>query len=149
MRLLQSVLSRLKPTEKPQHKFVAHLLGLMLMRPAHATFRNMRRYSPHHKRALHDGTTPTGIGYCLTRQPSPKSSLLSRTKLWALTPLSCPKVVHAPISSIASGMVAIAARRKSSKFNVEQTPLSAVTSDAEDTRIDVLEEITAVMYLVM
>ena len=31
MRLLQSVLSCLKQTKKPQHKFVTHLLGLMLM----------------------------------------------------------------------------------------------------------------------
>jgi hypothetical protein len=40
MRLLQSVLSRLKQTKKPQRKFVAHLLGLLLMLPGHATFRN-------------------------------------------------------------------------------------------------------------
>jgi hypothetical protein len=50
MRLLQSVLSCLKQTKKPQHKFVTHLLGLMLMLPGHATFRNMSRYSPSHER---------------------------------------------------------------------------------------------------
>jgi hypothetical protein len=52
MRLLQSVLSRLKPTKKPQRKFVTHLLGLMLMLPGHATFRNMSRYSLYHERTF-------------------------------------------------------------------------------------------------
>jgi hypothetical protein len=50
MRLLQSVLSCLKQTKKPQHKCVTPLLGLRLMRPGHATFRNMSRYSPYHDR---------------------------------------------------------------------------------------------------
>ena len=52
MRLLQSVLSCLKQTKQPQHKFVTHLLGLMLMLPGHATFRNMSRYSPYHERTF-------------------------------------------------------------------------------------------------
>jgi len=52
MRLLQSVLSCLKQTKKPQHKFITHLLGLMLMLPGHATFRNMSRYSPYHERTF-------------------------------------------------------------------------------------------------
>ena len=52
MRLLQSVLSRLKHTKKPQRKFVAHLLGLLLMLPGHTTFRNMSRYSPYHERTF-------------------------------------------------------------------------------------------------
>lgn len=52
MRLLQSVLSRLNQTKKPQRKFVTHLLGLLLMFPGHATFRNMSRYSPYHERTF-------------------------------------------------------------------------------------------------
>ena len=52
MRLLQSVLNCLKQTKKPQHKFVTHLLGLMLMLPGHATFRNMSRYSSYHERTF-------------------------------------------------------------------------------------------------
>ena len=52
MRLLHSVLSRLKQTKQPQYKFVTHLLGLMLMLPGHATFRNMSRYSPYHERTF-------------------------------------------------------------------------------------------------
>jgi SRSO17 transposase len=52
MRLLQSVLSCLNQTKKPQRKFVTHLLGLLLMLPGHATFRNMSRYSPYHERTF-------------------------------------------------------------------------------------------------
>ncbi len=52
MRLLQSVLRCLKQTKQPQHQFVTHLLGLMLMLPGHATFRNMSRYSPYPERTF-------------------------------------------------------------------------------------------------
>jgi hypothetical protein len=52
MRLLQRVLSGLQQTQKPQRKFVTHLLGLLLMLPGHATFRNMSRYSPYHERTF-------------------------------------------------------------------------------------------------
>ena len=52
MRLLQSVLPTLHQTKKPQQKFVAHLLRLLLMFPGHATFRNLRRYSAYHERTL-------------------------------------------------------------------------------------------------
>ena len=52
MRLLQSVLNCLKQTKKSQHKFVTHLLGLMLMLPGHATFRNLSRYSPYHEKTF-------------------------------------------------------------------------------------------------
>ena len=52
MRLLQSGLRCLKQTKQPQHTFVTHLLGLMLMLPGHATFRNMSRYSPYHERTF-------------------------------------------------------------------------------------------------
>jgi hypothetical protein len=52
MRLLQSVLPTLRQTKKPQQKFVAHLLGLLLMLPGHATFRNLSRYSAYHERTF-------------------------------------------------------------------------------------------------
>ena len=52
MRLLQSVLPTLHHTKKPQQKFVAHLLGLLLMLPGHATFRNLSRYSSYHERTF-------------------------------------------------------------------------------------------------
>jgi SRSO17 transposase len=52
MRLLQSVLSRLKQTKQPQYKFITHLLGLLLMLPGHATFRNLSRYSPYHEKTF-------------------------------------------------------------------------------------------------
>ena len=50
MRLLQSVLVTLPQTKKPQRKFITHLLGLVLMLPGHATFRNLSRYSSYHER---------------------------------------------------------------------------------------------------
>ena len=45
MRLLQSILPYLNQTKKPQQKFLTHLLGLLLLLPGHATFRNLSRYS--------------------------------------------------------------------------------------------------------
>ena len=52
MRLLHSVLATLPQTKKPQRKFIAHLLGLVLMLPGHATFRNLSRYSSYHERTF-------------------------------------------------------------------------------------------------
>ena len=52
MRLVQSVLATLPQTKKPQRQFVAHLLGLLLMLPGHATFRNLSRYSSYHERTF-------------------------------------------------------------------------------------------------
>jgi hypothetical protein len=52
MRLLQSVLPTLRQTKKPQQKFLAHLVGLLLMLPGHATFRNLSRYSVYHERTF-------------------------------------------------------------------------------------------------
>ena len=52
MRLLQSVLATSPQTRKPQRKFIAHLLGLLLMLPGHATFRNLSRYSSYHERTF-------------------------------------------------------------------------------------------------
>src|SRR5256712_1189852 len=52
MRLLQSVLPTLRQTKKPQQKFLAHLLRLLLMLPGHATFRNLSRYSAYHERTF-------------------------------------------------------------------------------------------------
>lgn len=52
MRLLQRVLPTLRQTKKPQQKFVAHLLRLLLMLPGHAPFRNLSRYSAYHERTF-------------------------------------------------------------------------------------------------
>jgi len=52
MRLLHNVLSTPSQTKKPQRKFIAHLLGLLLMLPGHATFRNMSRYSSYHEKTF-------------------------------------------------------------------------------------------------
>jgi len=52
MRLLQSILPTLRQTQKPQQKFLTHLLGLLLMLPGHATFRNLSRSSAYHERTF-------------------------------------------------------------------------------------------------
>jgi hypothetical protein len=52
MPLLQSVLTRLSQTKKPQPRFLMPLLGLMLMRPGQATFRHLRRYRTYHERTV-------------------------------------------------------------------------------------------------
>jgi hypothetical protein len=52
MRLLHSVLAMLPNTNKPQRKFLAHLIGLLLMFPGHATFRNLSRYSHYHEKTF-------------------------------------------------------------------------------------------------
>jgi hypothetical protein len=52
MRLLQSILTRLNQTKKPQQKFLTHLFGLLLMVPGHATFRNLSRYSSYHEKTF-------------------------------------------------------------------------------------------------
>jgi DDE superfamily endonuclease len=45
MRLLYRILPQLNQTKKPQQKFLMHLLGLLLLLPGPATFRNLSRYS--------------------------------------------------------------------------------------------------------
>lgn len=52
MRLRHSILSTPSPTKKPQRPCIAHLLGLMLMRPGHATFRNLSRYSSYDEKTF-------------------------------------------------------------------------------------------------
>ena len=52
MRLLQSVLISCKKAKKPQQKFFLHLLGLLLLLPGHATFRNLSRYSPYQEKTF-------------------------------------------------------------------------------------------------
>ena len=52
MRLRQSLLVRLQQTQKPQHKCLTPLLGLLLMLPGHATLRKLSRYSPYHAKTF-------------------------------------------------------------------------------------------------
>lgn len=52
MRLLQSVLPGFSHTKQPQRKFLAHLLGLLLMLPGQATLRTLSRYSSYNERTL-------------------------------------------------------------------------------------------------
>lgn len=52
MRLVGSVLANLKNTKKWQRQFLGHLLGLLLLVPGPATFRNLSRYSPYHEKSF-------------------------------------------------------------------------------------------------
>jgi hypothetical protein len=52
MPLLQSVLTHFSQAKKPQHRFLLHLLGHLLILPGHATFRHLSRYSPYHERTF-------------------------------------------------------------------------------------------------
>jgi DDE superfamily endonuclease len=88
MRLLQSGLSCLKQTKNPQHKFVTHLLGLMLMLPGHATCRTMSRYSPYHARTCarwygrhFDGVSLTQAAITVVVPPEPEQALVMDASL--------------------------------------------------------------------
>jgi hypothetical protein len=153
MRLLQSVLTRLKQTKKPQYKFVTHLLGLLLMLPGHATFRNMSRYSPYHERTFSRwyGSTfdwvslnqaaitevvPSEHEQALVMDASfvPKSGThtYGLGRFWNGSHSRAEKGLE--ISTLAwldiTGNCAYC-------LSVEQTPPSAETSDPETTRMDV------------
>ena len=162
MRLLQSVLTRLKQTKKPQRKFVTHLLGLLLMLPGHATFRNLSRYSPYHERtfARWYGSTfdwvllnqaaitevvPSEHEQALVMDASfvPKSGThtYGLDRFWNGSHSRAEKGLE--ISTLAwldiTDNCAYA-------LSVEQTPTSAETSDPEATRMDVyLDQLSRVV----
>lgn len=162
MRLLQSVLSRLKQTKKPQRKFVTHLLGLLLMLPGHATFRNMSRYSPYHERTFSrwydtpfdwvsfnkiaiTEVVPSDHEQALVIDASfvPKSGkhTYGRDRFWNGSHSRTEKGLE--ISTLAwldlTGNGAYC-------LSVEQTPPSADTSDPEATRMDVyLDQLSRVV----
>jgi DDE superfamily endonuclease len=52
MRLFESVLTTLTNLQRPQQKFLCHLMRLLLMLPGHVTFRNLSRYSPYHEKTF-------------------------------------------------------------------------------------------------
>lgn len=52
MRLWDSVRAQLGGTKGVQHRFLGHLLGLLLLLPGRATFRNLSRYSPYHEKTF-------------------------------------------------------------------------------------------------
>jgi hypothetical protein len=162
MRLLQSVLTRLKQTKKPQRKFITHLLGLLLMLPGHATFRNLSRYSPYHERtfARWYGSTfdwvllnqaamtevvPSEHEQALVMDASfvPKSGThtYGLDGFWNGSHSRAEKGLE--ISTLAwldiTDNCAYA-------LSVEQTPTSAETSDPEATRMDVyLDQLSRVV----
>ena len=52
MRPLDSILTGLKNTSPMGRRFLGHLLGLLLMLPGRATFRNLSRYSTYHEKTF-------------------------------------------------------------------------------------------------
>ena len=52
MRLLYSVLTKVPKANTSQRKFLGHFIGLLLMLPGHATFRNLSRYSSYHEKTF-------------------------------------------------------------------------------------------------
>jgi hypothetical protein len=162
MRLLQSVLSRLNQTKKPQYKFVTHLLGLLLMLPGHATFRNLSRYSPYHEKtfsrwygspfdwvSLNKGAitsvVPAEHEQAMVMDASfvPKSGThtYGLGRFWNGSHSRAEKGLE--LSTLAwldiTDNCAYA-------LSVEQTPTSAETSDPEATRMDVyLDQLSRVV----
>jgi hypothetical protein len=162
MRLLQSVLNSLNKTKKLQYKFVTHLLGLMLMLPGHATFRNLSRYSPYHERtfarwygrgfdwvslnqAAITAVVPPRHEQALVLDASfvPKSGqhTYGLDRFWNGSHSRAEKGLE--ISTLAwldiTGNCAYC-------LSVEQTPPSAETADPETTRMDVyLDQLSRVV----
>jgi hypothetical protein len=153
VRLLQSVLTSLNQTKKPQDKFVTHLLRLMLMLPGHATFRNMSRYSPYHEKtfarwyargfdwaslnqAAITEVVPPEHAQALVMDASfvPKSGqhTYGLDRFWNGSHSRAEKGLE--ISTLAwldiTGNCAYC-------LSVEQTPPSAETADPEATRMDI------------
>jgi hypothetical protein len=52
MRRLESVRTGLKNTSPGRRRFLCHLLGLLLLLPGRATFRNLSRYSVYHEKTF-------------------------------------------------------------------------------------------------
>ena len=162
MRLLQSVLNRLNQTKKPQYKFVTHLLGLMLMLPGHATFRNLSRYTPYHERTIarwygrgFDWVSLNQAAITAVVPPKHEQALVldasfvpksgqhtyGLDRFWNGSHSRAEKGLE--ISTLAwldiTGNCAYC-------LSVEQTPPSAETADPETTRMDVyLDQLSRVV----
>ena len=153
MRLLQSILLRLNHTKKPQCTFITHLVGLMIMLPGHATFRNLSRYSPYHERtfarwygrdfdwgslnkAAITEVVPPEHDQALVMDASfvPKSGkhTYGLDRLWNGSHSRAEK--GREISALAWLEIT---DNCAYSLSVEQTPPSATTSEPEATRMDV------------
>ncbi len=162
MRLLQSVLTRLEQTKKPQHKFVTHLLRLMLMLPGRATFRHLSHYSPSHERtflrwydrdldwvslnkAAITAVVPPEHDQALVMDASFVSKSGKQTyglsRLWNGSHSRTEKGLE--ISTLAWLDITVTCAYC---LSVEQTPPSADAPDPEATRMDVyLDQLTRVV----
>ena len=91
MRLLHSVLATPSQTKKPQRKFIAHLLGLLLMLPGHATFRNMSRYSSYHEKTFARWYDRPFDGVSLNKAAITQGVAPAHEQAWAIDASFIPK----------------------------------------------------------
>ena len=155
MRLLQSVLTRLEQTKKPQHKFVTHLLRLMLMLPGRATFRHLSHYSPSHERTFLrwydrdlDWVSLNKAAITAVVPPEHDQALvmdasfvfLQKRQVRPMASFACGNGSHSrtekglEISTLAWLDITVTCTYC---LSVEQTPPSADAPDPEATRMDV------------
>ena len=153
MRLLQSIRPTLRQTQKPQPKFLAHLWGLLLMLPGHATVRNLRRYSADHERTCargYAGDLDFGtLNQAAIRRvipPAPQQALVidasfvptSGTKTDGLERFwhgSHSRTEKGLESSVLAGLDST--DHCAYGLSVEQTPSTGEAPDLETTRMDV------------
>ena len=162
MRLLQNVLHSLKKTKKPQYKFVTHLLGLRLMLPGHATFRNMSRYIPYHERTfsrLYDRDFDwVSLNQAASTEAVPPEHAQALGMDASFVPKSgkhtygLDRFGNGSHSRAEKGLeISTLAWRDITDncaycLSVEQTPPSAETADPETTRMDVsLDQLSRVV----
>jgi hypothetical protein len=162
MRLLQSVLPGSSQTKKPQQKFVAHLLRLLLMLPGHATFRNLSRYSSYHERTFarwyardFDFVSLNKAAIAQVLPPEHAQALVidasfvpkSGTKTYGLDHFWNGSHSRSEKGLEISTLAWLDITDNCAYcLSVEQTPPTAKTTDAEATRIDVyLEQLARVV----
>ena len=162
MRLLQSILVRLNQTKKPQQKFLTHFLGLLLMLPGHATFRNLSRYSAYHERTFarwyardFDFVSLNKAAIIRVIPPTHEQALVidasfipkSGKKTYGLDPFWNGSHSRTEKGLEISALAWLDITDNCAYcLSVEQTPPAAKTTDTEATRIDIyLAQLTRVV----
>jgi hypothetical protein len=91
MRLLESVLAGLKNRSPAPRRFVGHLLGLLLMLPGRATWRNLRRYSPYHAKTFSRWCAKDFEGVQMNQMAIAHVVPAHHEHVWAFDPSFVPK----------------------------------------------------------
>ena len=132
MRLFESVLAPFTHLQRPQRKFLIHLLRLLLMLPGHVTFRNFSRYSPYHERTFaRHFATAVDFG----RSTRPRVCGWSRrimNRRWCSMPVLSLKAVSTRMASPTSGMAPRAARKSAGSVQEVLGHIAAVGSDVRE-----------------